>query len=132
MENTLEKLKQAAAGLLFMSESDYPLETLGFTPEKPEAPVQENLLKHLGLPETTAVETQELPYFFRNHTRDLPEYGDEEKARARKFRELESLLKKEIPDVKVYRIGQTQVDAYIIGKLADGSIGGLQTKQIET
>ena len=132
MENTLEKLKQAAQGLFFMSESDHPFETVGFKPEKPDATVEESLLKYLGLPPETAVEKQELTYFLRNQTRDLPEHGAEEKARAQKFRELEALLKKEIPDIAVYRIGQVQIDAYLLGKLPDGSMGGLKTKQVET
>lgn len=132
MENTLQKLKQAADGLYFMSESDFPFETLGFQPAKPGATVEADLLKHLGLPEGTAVEKQELAFFLRNQTRELPEYGPEEKARAQKFRELEKLLQQEIPDLAVYRIGQVQVDAYLVGELPDGSLGGLKTKLIET
>ena len=132
MENKLEKLKKAAEGLYFMSESDHPFETVGFKPEKPEATTEENLLKHLSLPAGTTLEKQELTYFLRNQTRDLPEHGAEEKARAQKFRELETLLKKEIPDIAVYRIGQVQIDAFLLGKLPDGSLGGLKTKQIET
>ena|SRR6476660_7882938 len=132
MENILDKIKKAAEGLFFMSESDFPLETVAFKPEKPEAPVTENLLLYLGQPAGTAVEKQDLTYFLRNQTRDLPEYGEEEKARAQKFRDLEALLKKEIPDIAVYRIGQRQVDAFIIGKLPDGTLGGLKTKLIET
>ena len=132
MENTPEKLKKAAEGLYFMSESDHPFETVGFKPEKPEEPIESSLLEYLGLPEGTVVEKQDLTYFLRNQTRDLPEHGTEEKARAQKFRELEALLKQEIPDISVYRIGQVQIDAYLIGKLPDGSLGGLKTKQVET
>ena len=132
MENTLDKLKKAAEGLFFMSESDYPFETVGFKSEKPGAPIEESLLKNLGLPAGTSVEKQELTFFLRNQTRDLPEHGPEEKVRAQKFRELEILLKKEIPDIAVYRIGQVQIDAYLIGNLPDGGIGGLKTKQVET
>lgn len=132
MINTLEKIGQAAEGLFFMSESDFPLETVAFKPEKPDAPVTENLLQYLEQPVATNVEQQELSYFLRNQTRDLPEFGEEEKARAQKFRDLEALLKQEIPDVAVFRVGQRQVDAFIIGKLADGTLGGLKTKLIET
>lgn len=132
MGNTLEKLKKAAEGLYFMSESDFPFETVGFKPEKPEASTEENLLKSQNLPAGTTIEKQELTYFLRNQTRDLPEFGPEEKARAQKFRELESLFKNEIPDIAVYRIGQVQIDAFLIGKLPDGSLGGLKTRLIET
>ncbi len=132
MKNTLEKLMKAAEGLFFLSESDYPFETVAFPVHKPEGSVVENLRIYLNLPETTPIEIQQLSYFFRNQTRDLPEFGEEEKVIAQRFRDLEILIKQEIPDAEVYRIGQRQIDAYLLGKLPDGTIGGLKTKQIET
>jgi hypothetical protein len=43
-----------------------------------------------------------------------------------------SVLKQELAGLKVYRVGSVQVDAYIIGKTADGKLGGLKTVLIET
>ena len=132
MNATLDKLKKASVGLLFMSESDYPFETVAFSPENLPVLSESKLLDALNLTAGTKVEKQELTYFFRNMTRDLPEYTAEEKARVIKFQELLNLLQQELKEAAVYRLGERQIDAYILGKLPDGSIGGLKTRQIET
>ncbi|MBK0402431.1 nuclease A inhibitor family protein [Adhaeribacter sp. BT258] len=132
MENTLDKLKKASAGLLFMSESDYPFETVSFPAGKLLALDEESVKQALNLPAEAGIEKQELTYFLRNQTRELPEFSEEDKARAQRFRELENVLKQELKDVAVFRTGQTQIDAYVLGKMADGSTGGLKTRLIET
>ncbi|MFC5269808.1 nuclease A inhibitor family protein [Adhaeribacter terreus] len=132
MENTLDKLKKASEDLMFLSESDYPFETVSFPAEKLRNLEEENLKQALNLPAETTIEKQDLTYFLRNQTRDLPEYSDEEKALAQRFQELEKVLMQELQNVTVFRVGQTQVDAYILGKMVDGNIGGLKTRLIET
>jgi histidine triad (HIT) family protein len=132
MENTLEKIQKAADGLLFMSESDNPLEVVSFSAEELGELTPEAVVKAAGKTAGTPVEKQDLTFFFRNQTRDLPEHSDEDKTRAKHFQELENLLKQELKAVEVYRIGKTQVEAYILGKLPDGKIGGLKTLLIET
>ncbi|HSI91601.1 MAG TPA: nuclease A inhibitor family protein [Adhaeribacter sp.] len=132
MEKALDKLRKASEGLYFLSESDYPFETVAFPAEKMTRLNPFTLLQQLGLPENTPVEEQKPEYFFRNMTRELPEYGPEEKANAQRFRDLEKLLIQTLEDVKVYRVGQIQVDAYIVGRLPEGGFGGLKTTLIET
>jgi hypothetical protein len=132
MENTLDMLKKASAGLVFMSESDNPFETVSFPSDKLSSLSPEAVVNAAGKPAGTKVEKQELAYFFRNHTQELPEHSPEDKARTLRFRELEALLKKHLNEVAVFRIGETQVEAYILGKMQEGNIGGLKTLLIET
>ena len=132
MENTLDRLQNASEGLLFMSESDYPFETVAFPTDKLSRLEAQSLKQALGLPPETGIENQELTYFLRNQTRELPDFSEEDKLRAQRFRELEKTLQQELQDVVVFRVGQTQVEAYVLGKMADGRIGGLKTQLIET
>jgi hypothetical protein len=62
----------------------------------------------------------------------LPEYGTEEKARAKGFLELQSYLEENLSDIKVFRTGRIQIDCYIVGKKEDGDFAGLKTTLIET
>src|SRR5687768_12763638 len=115
MDQSTEKIKAAAEGLLFMSESDYPLEI--FTPEtRPAGSLSDIvLLEWAQKPAGSLIEKAELQYFFRNQVRDLPEHSPEEKVRAERFRNLQKVLQEELTDVTVYRVGTTQVTALIIG-----------------
>jgi hypothetical protein len=132
MENTLNMLKKATAGLLFMSESDNPFEIVSFPSDKLTALTPEAVVNAVGKTAGTKVEQQEIDYFFRNQTQDLPEHTADDKARTQRFRELVTLLKKQLNEVAVFRIGETQIEAYILGKMQEGNIGGLKTLLIET
>lgn len=132
MENTLEMLKQASDGLLFMSESDNPFATVSFPVEKLPELSPEAVVTAAGKTAGTKVEKQELDYFFRNQIRELPEHTAEDKAHTEGFKALVALLKSKLKDVAVYRIGERQVEAYILGKMPEGNIGGLKTLLIET
>ena len=124
----LEKIKAAAEGLLFMSESDHPLEIITINPQHEV----EKEIKTLSGKDDSQIEIQTVDHFFRNHIRTYPDEPAEQTVRAKRFVNLVDTLKKNLDDVKVYRIGSVQVDAFIIGKLKDGSYAGLRTKLIET
>ncbi|TCJ14500.1 sugar-non-specific nuclease inhibitor NuiA-like protein [Flaviaesturariibacter flavus] len=126
--SVLQELTDAASGLFFLSETDAP-----FTPFLLEAgePVESGLRRLSGKDETAPVEIQEADYFFRNHTQ-APEGDPEAEARAARFRNLLNLLKHQLIDLKVYRVGTVQVDAFLLGTLPDDTRGGLRTQLVET
>jgi hypothetical protein len=126
----LQKLQAAAAGLVFISESDHPLEPVEVNIGSSELLTQlrKQSIKEAGAP----VEEQTVDYFFRNHVKVNDAGNAVEVQTAQKFTQLVQALKTEFPDVKVYRVGTVQVHAYIIGKLAEGKYGGLKTVLIET
>jgi len=128
----LTELQQAAEGLLFRSESDYPFDIvdLGLAGQTDLTPAQ--LLSMLGRPEEAVAETIDLPYFFRNMTRVRPEYTEEMKQEAQRFQALEQLLTQKLSQVKVFRFGAVNVEAYILGTTPKGRLVGLKTRLIET
>ena len=71
-------------------------------------------------------------YFFRNQVKVPFDATGEQKETAERFRQLLQVLSEELSDIAVYRIGAIEIDAYILGRLKDGSYGGLKTKVIET
>lgn len=127
---SLEQLRQLTEGLYFVSETDAPL-----TPVSYQAPAGEpsgaELLKLLNLPADTAVQTQELTHFLRNHTADDGVLGNVELAN--RFKALQMYLKQELEEVKVYRVGQgPQLEAYALGKTSSGKLAGFKTTLVET
>lgn len=128
MNAQLDLIQKTAEGLLFMSESDHPFEVVQFTLDASTVEQQLQAIAQKELP----VEKQSLEYFFRNATKEYPEAYEPQKQIARRFQALQELLKSELKDVEVYRIGEIQIDAFIIGQLKDGTYGGLRTKLIET
>jgi hypothetical protein len=121
----MNNIEQAADGLLFMSESDHPLVYF----ELDKAAGVEQKLRTMSEHKDGQIEVQELEYFFRNMTK---EREGEDHSVAKRFQQLEKILKQELKNIKVYRVGEIQVDAFILGERPDGSITGLRTKLIET
>ena len=110
----LDQLKRATAGLLVMSESDYPFEIIqwdGSTVINPE------FLRSLTYePEESSVEETSLEQFLASGP----------------FEHLERLLRKHLTDLKVYKVGVINIPVYIIGKSPEGSWLGLSTRVIQT
>lgn len=126
MQSDIEQIKQAADGLWFISESDYPLTLVTLSAD---AALPADLVSLTGKTGDPLVETQTLEYFFRNMVRTEPGANNET---AQRFIALQNLLKEKLVDITVYRIGTIQVDAFIIGKLQYSSYAGLRTQLIET
>ncbi|HEY1015462.1 MAG TPA: nuclease A inhibitor family protein [Herpetosiphonaceae bacterium] len=126
----LQDLERLSEGLLFPNESDYPLEPFAWRSRKPFS--AEALVGECDYPEGTAVETVEVDYFFRNVIQDQEWHTPEESEKVRRFRELLAYLKAELTEIQVYRVGAISIDAYILGKTADGHVVGLKTTLVET
>ncbi|MEI6945553.1 nuclease A inhibitor family protein [Paraflavisolibacter sp. H34] len=127
----LQQLEEAAAGLFFISESDYPFETVFW---EEAGPLPEEKLKELaGKGPDAVVEQVTADYFFRNAVTVPPGADPGQQETARRFARLLQVLKEAVSGLVVYRIGRIQVDAFLTGPLADGSgYGGLRTKLVET
>ena len=124
------QLQELVAGLLFISESDAPLEAVAY-----DAPGHSTanaiLLKVLGEPAGAKVETVELTQFLRNHTADDGVLGDVNLAN--RYKALQMYLKQELEGTQVYRVGTgPQINAYTLGRTADGTLAGFKTVLTET
>jgi hypothetical protein len=113
------KLTQPSKGLRYTSETEAdltPWENGGeLTPER--------LRQRAGVAASTPVEETTLDSFFRAvPSEDKP-----------KFQKLAQVLKEQLSDIKVYKLGEeAEKEVYIVGKTADGRWAGLKTKVVET
>jgi len=123
-----ETLTQASQALLMPSESEYPFEVfvwedVKLTPQK--------ILELTNYPPATLIEEVELDYFFRNVAGEKDWHDEIQKENVAKFQNLVQVIKDNLADIRVYRIGTIEVNVYIVGKTNDG-LAGLATKVIET
>jgi hypothetical protein len=123
-----ETLTQASQRLLMPSESDYPFEVfvwkdVELTPQK--------ILELTNNPPETSIEQVELDYFFRNVATQKDWHDEIQRESVTKFQNLVQVVKDNLAELRVYRIGTIEVNVYIVGKTKDG-VAGLTTKVIET
>ena len=110
----LAQLKKAAAGLLLMSESDYPFEIIHWDGS-----------------------TEINPRFLRRLTNESDDSRVEETSvelflASGQFENLELLLRANLSDLKVYKVGKINIPVYIVGKSPEGNWLGLSTRVVQT
>jgi len=134
-EKLMETLQAAIAGLQWMSESDYPFTVCHWQQQnnsKAEAFTSAKLLQFTEHPEGTPVETMAPEAFFAVNTQVQDWQSQEERAIAARYQTLLETLKHYLSDLTVYRVGEVEIDVYIIGKTQAGTFAGLATKVVET
>jgi hypothetical protein len=123
-------LEQSADGMLFMSESDYPLTYVGWDGQG--APTVDKLKTLLGVSPDTLVEEQS----FSETMDGLGEAYDPSDPYiveyAARFRALRAVMEANLTDLTVIRVGEISVDVYFVGRSACGDLVGLETTSIET
>jgi hypothetical protein len=111
----LEELKHASAGLLVMSESDYPFELIQWSGETPIT--QAYLCMVSDRPEGTLIEETDTRRFL----------GENER-----FRKLQAVIDGNLANVKVYKVGTINIPVYIVGRSPEGNWLGVSTRLIQT
>ncbi|MBD0264343.1 MAG: nuclease A inhibitor family protein [Tolypothrix sp. T3-bin4] len=125
------KLKDASSGLVMPSESDYPFEPFLWSDTK-ESLTAEKILELTNHPENSPVETIDLPYLFRNLAQEQEWHDEQQKENVGKYRKLLEVLESNLSDIQVFRVGEINIDVYVVGKIESGDLAGLATKVVET
>ncbi len=123
-------ISQASAGLLFSSESDYPLTPFTWSGQTPLSP--DALVKFAGLPSSTAVAQEDFDAFFAPMLKLHEGASPEAQNRAARFQKLVGLLRQYLSDLTVYKLGAVEITSFVVGRLADGRYAGLRTTVVET
>ena len=127
-ETLAERIKNASEGLFYISETD--AEILPFIGEQAEAVNAETILKQTE--SEAAVEERDFEDFFKRLTELQEWFGEEETANANKFAKLKDILQKNLRDLKVFKVGNIELDVYIVGLDANNIVTGIKTKAVET
>ncbi|MCC5667790.1 nuclease A inhibitor family protein [Nostoc sp. CHAB 5784] len=126
----LDQLRTAANGLLMMSESEYPLEAFLWSATPPATP--EKVAQQTNHPEDTPIKIVGVDDFFKVVTTPEEWHGEEEKATVNKFQALVQTLKENLTNLQVYRLGNKEIDVYVVGQTPTGNLAGISTQIVET
>jgi len=125
-----DQLQKASQGLLFISETDAPFEVIHWQAQGELTPAK--LLQLTEHPPDAPVEVVSVDEFFAIATAEEDWHDQEERETAKRFRQLVSILKQNLSQLQVYRVGDRSIDAYIVGVTPSGEWAGLATKLVET
>jgi GTPase len=70
--------------------------------------------------------------FFAIATAEEDWHDQDERETVQRFHNLVSILKQNLSQLQVYRVGSIDIDAYIVGVTDGGEWAGLSTKLVET
>jgi len=131
MTNSIaNQLKQASEDLLFLSESDAPFEVVRWPAQGQLTPAK--LLQLTNHPPDAPVEVVNVEEFFAIATQAENWHDEEEREIVQRFQNLVSVLKQNLSNIQVYRVGKINIDAYIVGVTPSGHCMGLSTQLVET
>lgn len=120
----INALKRATKGMLYMSETDEPFHTFAW--KDGGGALTDKKVLELGKHEAgTKVEEVKLDEF-------LGDYAEGEDEDAEKYKHLLKVIREHLSEVRVFKVGQVNIDVYIVGRPKQGDWVGLQTKAVET
>jgi len=126
-------LRDAAAGLLYTSEGDYPFDELsipGLGSAWPQT--KDQFLLQIGATSDTDVREQTLDQFFARHIEKSDPQDAVLQAMRPRFEALRTMLREQLQEVRVFRVGSVEVRCYIVGADANGNLSGLVTTTLES
>ena len=125
----IDRLKQATTDLMWSSESDYPFEIVSWelgvdlTPSDLFSNIYDTDL---------AIESIPLIDLFEPVLTIEDWYEQAELDLVDRYTNLLDSIDNNLSEVQVFRVGEVEIDIYIIGKTPTGDIVGLKTLSVET
>ncbi|MDQ1590890.1 MAG: hypothetical protein QOG71_1517 [Pyrinomonadaceae bacterium] len=129
-EELFGALTEATRGLLYMSESDYPIEVIRWDGSEQLSP--EYVRKVAGADSSVRVEETTLDEFFRVPAGEQEWKNEAQLAEARKYQRLRRLLEDNLTGIRVYRVGDINVLILVVGASTEGNWLGVSTRVVET
>ncbi|AKD55585.1 nuclease A inhibitor family protein [Spirosoma radiotolerans] len=118
--------------LLYPSESDESIEPVTCYLKQTDPLTVSQIKDWLMLPPSIYVEEQPEADFWEPVTTEQDWYGDEEKARTASFQKLKETVESTLTVRQVFRVGESEMDVYLLGRQSDGERAGIKTKIIQT
>jgi hypothetical protein len=125
-------LSDASSGLLYQTELDYPFEVIIHDNTDKMVINKETILRLMKDSPEDYIEDFDFDFLFSTPTLDQDWHTPEDKKRVARYRNLVSLIKENLKDIKVFRKGKIYIDVHITGRAPSGNIVIVSTKQMQT
>lgn len=129
-DNFSSELEKSVKDLWYMSETDAKVEI--FAGKKADSVTKEILVEQINISSETNIEERDFAEFFENLTKIQGWYGEEEKETAAKFSTVQKLLEENLKNLKIFKIGQIEIDIYVVGLNSQNILTGIMTRAVET
>jgi hypothetical protein len=124
-------LERVTRDLLYMSESDEPVEVI--QPGKPGRSFGAgDACLAACRPPSWPVRVLRLEEFFEEPARSYDWHGASERATVSRYRRLRRLFQGGLKDARAFRLGELKVDLVVVGRSADDCWIGIKTRAVET
>ena len=124
----IQELETATKDLLWFSESEYPFKV--FYWRNVDFSI-DTLLQRYNYPPKTKVVVKDWQSFFADAIKQEDWYNKTEIAQTKRYQDLVNLITQNLKNIRVYLLGQVEIDVYILGETTE-AIAGLATKIIAT
>jgi hypothetical protein len=127
-DEIVKDIKERTKDLMFLSESEFPVEVYCCDTEEP---VLNHLMQISGRSTAETIEEISLSFLFKNINtlQGNENLGEEENSK--RYRDLINYLTERLNNLKVYTMGEGQVDVFITGATESGKYITLATKSFE-
>ncbi|MGB7413929.1 MAG: GNAT family N-acetyltransferase, partial [Thermosynechococcaceae cyanobacterium] len=126
------RLRDAITNLDWTSEADYPLELQVWESPSSEPLTTAYVLALTNAPPESTLTEVDFAAFFEPAIQCQDWYGEEEVAIAQRYQRLVNLLQTELNTLQVFKVGEQEIDIYIVGRTPTNQCLGVTTKAIET
>ncbi|WP_020606241.1 nuclease A inhibitor family protein [Spirosoma spitsbergense] len=127
-----EKASSLLPDLLYPSESDEPLELTTCYLKQAEPLTVSQIKDWQMLPPAVYVEEISEADFWEPVTTQQEWYEEEEKKRTATFQALKEVVDQTLTVRQVFRVGETEMDVYLLGRQESGDRVGIRTKVVQT
>lgn len=126
------QLKQISANLQWLSEAEYPFQVVYWDNIDIKNFDGNFLLQQGQYTPETKIEIQQFDSFFAIAIKKEPWHDEKEQAEVLKYQTLVDFMSSNLTDLKVYLLGEVEINAYILGKTSAEAIAGLVTTIVRT
>ena len=125
-----ERIAWACRGLVYISETDSDVEPVTGGPVG--AVDAESLRSEFDIERSFPIESADPEAMFERLTREREWHTERDRANAAGFARLKAVFDDELTGLRVFRVGQINVDIYIVGIDRHGRIAGVRMHAVET
>ncbi len=126
----LKELNKTIKDLIYISETDSDI--FPFIGEKIELLDVESFINQIGINTDKNIEEIKFYEFFVNLIVIEDWFEDEEKETAEKFLKLKNLLEENLKDLKGFKVGEIELEIYVVGLDKENNLLGIKTEAVET
>ena len=123
-------LQQAIQGLRYVSETNAPFEVVHW-PNGTRLDAS-RVCQLSGHKAGDPVRITNVDEFFTPLTDYQAWFGAMEKAEAQKYCELRDVIRQRLSNPRVFRVGEIEIDIFVIGRSDQGDWAGVKTRAVET